>query len=314
MTTWYYYDGNGDKIEVTGGQLKGLAKAGLITPDTIVETEDGKKARAGKVNGLAFVTPETIPSEPSPFIVPMPVQEKLVDSPFTATMPTSENSSTATSPVPDNPFAAALYAVVIVVCGLFLFRIFANFCTHWYAIGSLREALANSYLALFITVVGCVGIVVVVRVLFGRFLRTWFPVKQVAISGAVIVGGVVLLSLFGDKKTVVVAQEFVEYVIQNEDDIYDWSKRDADKFWDEISPKFVLAFSDVDEKEGVARPKPAFKDTNRLQQFVSGHANSIRLDLNTRVPLQSRDRFQRELRELIHLSVKEIERAGGNVR
>jgi len=56
MATWYYYNEQGDKIAVTGGQLKGLAKAGQITPETVIETEDGKKARAGKVKGLTFPT------------------------------------------------------------------------------------------------------------------------------------------------------------------------------------------------------------------------------------------------------------------
>jgi tetratricopeptide (TPR) repeat protein len=55
MAQWYYYNENDDKIQVTGGQLKGLAKAGVINPDTIIETEEGKKARAGKVKGLTFL-------------------------------------------------------------------------------------------------------------------------------------------------------------------------------------------------------------------------------------------------------------------
>ena len=36
MATWHYYNEKGEKITVTGGQLKGLAKAGLITPETVV--------------------------------------------------------------------------------------------------------------------------------------------------------------------------------------------------------------------------------------------------------------------------------------
>jgi len=54
MSTWYYYNESGEKIAVTGGQLKGLAKAGLITPDTIVENAEGKSAPARKVKGLTF--------------------------------------------------------------------------------------------------------------------------------------------------------------------------------------------------------------------------------------------------------------------
>ena len=122
MSTWYYYNEQGEKIEVTGGQLKGLAKAGRITPETIVETEDGKTAPARKVKGLTFVmsTPPIEleiygvsqpkpPPEPSPFTsfppeatrtpiaapaatsnpftAAMPVVAKPVDNPFTATMP-----------------------------------------------------------------------------------------------------------------------------------------------------------------------------------------------------------------------------------
>jgi ankyrin repeat protein len=54
MAKWFYYNAKGEKIEVTGGQLKGLAKTGMITPDTIVETEDGKTAPARRVKGLTF--------------------------------------------------------------------------------------------------------------------------------------------------------------------------------------------------------------------------------------------------------------------
>jgi hypothetical protein len=69
MSKWFYHNENGEKIEVTGGQLKGLAKTGRITPDTIVETEEGKTAPARKVKGLTFietVPPETFPVKPEP--------------------------------------------------------------------------------------------------------------------------------------------------------------------------------------------------------------------------------------------------------
>ena len=69
MANWFYYNENGDKISVTGGQLKGLAKAGMITPETIIETEDGKTATARKVKGLTFV--ETVPpTESDTFTAP----------------------------------------------------------------------------------------------------------------------------------------------------------------------------------------------------------------------------------------------------
>jgi len=75
MAKWFYHNGNGEKIEVTGGQLKGLAKAGMITPDTIVETEEGKTAPARKVKGLTFgetIQPSAESAQPaiSPNAVP----------------------------------------------------------------------------------------------------------------------------------------------------------------------------------------------------------------------------------------------------
>ena len=54
MAKWHYYDDDGNRITVTGKELKELAKDGLITPDTIVENEEGKSAPAGKVKGLVF--------------------------------------------------------------------------------------------------------------------------------------------------------------------------------------------------------------------------------------------------------------------
>jgi len=72
MAKWFYYNESGEKIEVTGGQLKGLAKAGMITPETIIENEEGKKAPARKVKGLTFgesveegIPTETVQSESS---------------------------------------------------------------------------------------------------------------------------------------------------------------------------------------------------------------------------------------------------------
>ena len=74
MTDWHYYNEKGEKITVTGGHLKRLAKAGLITPGTLIETEDGKKAPARKVKGLTFaetVQPKDVPSL-NPFTVDPP--------------------------------------------------------------------------------------------------------------------------------------------------------------------------------------------------------------------------------------------------
>jgi len=75
MSTWFYYDNKGQKLgPVSGGQLKGLAKAGMITPETVIETEEGKKAAAGKVKGLTFIAAEQPqPASPRPQAVqPVP--------------------------------------------------------------------------------------------------------------------------------------------------------------------------------------------------------------------------------------------------
>ena len=66
MANWYYYNEKGEKITVTGGQLKGLAKAGVITPETVIETVDGKSAPARKVKGLTFQT-TALPEALNPF-------------------------------------------------------------------------------------------------------------------------------------------------------------------------------------------------------------------------------------------------------
>jgi hypothetical protein len=74
MANWHYYNEKGEKITVTGGQLKGLAKAGMITPETVIETEDGKTAPAGKVKGLTFVeTKQSETVQPVPTVVPIPL-------------------------------------------------------------------------------------------------------------------------------------------------------------------------------------------------------------------------------------------------
>ena len=64
MANWYYYNSSGEKIEVTGGQLKELAKQGVVTPETMVETEEGKAAPARRVKQnekIIFEPREKIP-------------------------------------------------------------------------------------------------------------------------------------------------------------------------------------------------------------------------------------------------------------
>ena len=116
MSKWFYYNEQGEKIEVTGGQLKGLAKTGRITPGTLVETEDGKKAPAKKVKGLTFIAaaPSKLVVEPAqvneiaPFALSVPEE----NNPFTA-VPLGEMNPFVTDPfaeessIAENPFTAS---------------------------------------------------------------------------------------------------------------------------------------------------------------------------------------------------------------
>lgn len=67
MSTWFYYDNNGQKQgPITGGQLKGLAKMGQITPETAIETESGKQCKASRINGLQFSSSPPVGTSNSP--------------------------------------------------------------------------------------------------------------------------------------------------------------------------------------------------------------------------------------------------------
>ena len=63
MANWFYYDMQNSKIgPVTSAQLKALAKKGVINPDTVIETDTGRRGTAEKIHGLVFLSPlpETI--------------------------------------------------------------------------------------------------------------------------------------------------------------------------------------------------------------------------------------------------------------
>ena len=100
-SNWFYYNENGERIAVTGGQLKGLAKAGMITPGTLVETEDGKKTLAKTVKGLTFVAAAPAVRESVP-----PDSTSLPDAnPFMLALPT--DNPFAVPPADENPFVLA---------------------------------------------------------------------------------------------------------------------------------------------------------------------------------------------------------------
>ena len=113
MSNWYYTNKNGERIGVTGGQLKWLAKNGKITPETIVETEDGKTALARKVKGLTFITPESIPTESAPPEPAQPAESEIyglaaphpAPSPFLASMPETVNMSASAQSESASPFS-----------------------------------------------------------------------------------------------------------------------------------------------------------------------------------------------------------------
>jgi hypothetical protein len=66
MTTWFYYDKNGQKQgPISGGKLKGFAKVGLIEPETLVEAESGKTVPARKIHGLTFLITPPVQSDAS---------------------------------------------------------------------------------------------------------------------------------------------------------------------------------------------------------------------------------------------------------
>lgn len=109
MTNYFYYDSRGRKVgPATGEQLRTFAKNGKITPETIIETEEGKKGLAGNVRGFVFPaailsvaavsTAATVASAPNPFTNPVPdtanTSTAVTDNSFTVVSPASENDGT----------------------------------------------------------------------------------------------------------------------------------------------------------------------------------------------------------------------------
>ncbi len=91
MGQLFYYDEAGVRKPTTAQELKSMALRGVINKNTVIETDDGKRARAEKVNGL--VCPEVAKAEPSPipqlFALPMSKasQEQPLEPPVPQTPP-----------------------------------------------------------------------------------------------------------------------------------------------------------------------------------------------------------------------------------
>ena len=71
MPNWYFIDKNGYKCGlINDQQLKALAVKGEITPDTPVETDDGRKGKAGQLKGLFPATPVAPNNQTVPPVAP----------------------------------------------------------------------------------------------------------------------------------------------------------------------------------------------------------------------------------------------------
>ena len=79
MPNFYYTDAYGQKQGVISpSQLKELIAQGIITPDTLLETDNGHKGYARQIKGL-FPTPQAPSAFTDPVAVPMPSNVPMVD-------------------------------------------------------------------------------------------------------------------------------------------------------------------------------------------------------------------------------------------
>jgi len=79
MPNFYYTGANGQKQgAISPSQLKELVARGIITPDTLLETDSGHKGKAGQIKGL-FPTPQAPSPFAAPVSVPMPSNVSMVD-------------------------------------------------------------------------------------------------------------------------------------------------------------------------------------------------------------------------------------------
>jgi hypothetical protein len=61
MPNFYYTDATGQKRGlINNEQLKALVARGIITPDTLLETEAGQKGKAGQIKGLFPAAPTPV--------------------------------------------------------------------------------------------------------------------------------------------------------------------------------------------------------------------------------------------------------------
>jgi len=106
---WFYYAADNQRIgPITASVLKQFAKAGVITPDTIIENIGGRREKAGNVRGLTF---STVALSTTPIPGPVAVSEPVpVPTPQTSPLPTpipfvgiESNAQDQTSASADTP-------------------------------------------------------------------------------------------------------------------------------------------------------------------------------------------------------------------
>ena len=77
MPDLFYTDANGQKQRLNNKeQLKALAIRGIVTPDTLLETDTGQKGTAGQIKGLFSAAPPPI-TQTVPPKAPVPVTTKI---------------------------------------------------------------------------------------------------------------------------------------------------------------------------------------------------------------------------------------------
>ena len=85
---YFYYNDEGEKRGgFSGKEIKALAKSGLIKPETVIETEDGKKYRAGGIEGMEFRNTDTATIQDSSITIPSTVQTEFLPVPIPQPIP-----------------------------------------------------------------------------------------------------------------------------------------------------------------------------------------------------------------------------------
>ncbi len=107
MASWFYREGNELQGPLTGAELKMFAASGQIMPDTVVETEDGRKSLARNVKGLFSAADlDSLPMEDSP----AEEYEAYQEDEDTATMPTPRPRAASGKYSPKRPTSKSAHS------------------------------------------------------------------------------------------------------------------------------------------------------------------------------------------------------------